>query len=231
MIGSCDHSGLLWGLERLAWNPIHLSRVAIALSAMANEPIAGNWANTPFNSLLSLLRPWWRQTSATDDQRLKLIDFLRRTASDRAWKLMMRCIDTRLLTASANATPKWREDNAGAPTANVNFRVYAHEIALRVLDDANGHLAGEERMDPREKTRSRIPITVRSRVDPVQTWSIRSRPSAPSQRAAAVVWPGVINVLALARRARSTSCCRPSCRPPRRMPDREAHIGICRSIV
>lgn len=139
-MGGCHHSGLLWALERLAWDPTRLARIAATLAAMSEEPIKGHWGNSPFNSLKSLLRPWWPQTTATDEQRLKVIDRLREAANDVAWRLMLACVDNRLASASANAHPHWREDNAGAPSPSVYFRAYAYELVKRVLEDATDRL-------------------------------------------------------------------------------------------
>ena len=139
LAGGCRHASLLWALERLAWNPALLPSVADLLARMADEPLQGNWANTPFNSLLSLLRPWWPQTTATDEQRLALVDRLRSSVAHVAWRLMLSCVDTRGGFASANAQPRWRDDDAGAPGPDLFLAAYAYDLVCRVLDDANGH--------------------------------------------------------------------------------------------
>ncbi|WP_228350962.1 MULTISPECIES: hypothetical protein [Limnobaculum] len=58
----CWHADLLNALEILAWNPRRLLRVATILTTLSALEIKGNWANTPENTLDSLLRPYWPQT-------------------------------------------------------------------------------------------------------------------------------------------------------------------------
>jgi hypothetical protein len=44
-MGQCWHAGLLWALERLAWAPQRLTRIALLLARFAHTEIKGNWGN------------------------------------------------------------------------------------------------------------------------------------------------------------------------------------------
>src|SRR5205807_16058 len=72
--GRCWHSGLLWALEILAWRPQSLTRVVDILVKLTKYPVAGNWMNTPANTLVSIFRSWLPQTAAPLDKRLDLLD-------------------------------------------------------------------------------------------------------------------------------------------------------------
>ena len=97
-----DHparSGILWALERLAWNPQTLMRVVLILARLSEKNIDDNWTNKPINSLSAIFRSWLPQTAAPLDDRIKALEALcqrfpdirladlhpavRRTAADR----------------------------------------------------------------------------------------------------------------------------------------------------
>lgn len=134
------HTDLLWALEVLAWYPARLTRIADILSRLVAVPINGNWGNTPKNTLISLFRPWWPQTTATVEQRVASIDRLLRTRNTVAWNLLSSLIG-RFGFATANASPRWRDDDAGAPSANdaTDSGWYASEIGARLLKYAEDY--------------------------------------------------------------------------------------------
>jgi len=74
--GHCWHSGLLWGLETLAWAPERLARVSLVLARLSKTSIKGNWGNSPQNSLIDIYRTWLPQTAATLEQRIAVLDRL-----------------------------------------------------------------------------------------------------------------------------------------------------------
>jgi hypothetical protein len=138
--GKAWHADLLWALEVLAWYPTRLPRVAEILTRLVSTPIKGNWGNTPRNSLISLFRPWWPQTTATAEQRLASIDRLLLIHNGVTWDLLSSVVESHGF-ATANAAPRWRDDNAGAPSARdgTDFGWYASEIGARLLKNAEDY--------------------------------------------------------------------------------------------
>jgi hypothetical protein len=138
--GKAWHTDLLRALEVLAWYPARLPRVAEILCRLVSTPIKGNWGNTPRNTLISLFRPWWPQTTATAEQRLASIDRLLRIHNRVAWDLLSSVIGSHGF-ATENAAPRWRDDNAGAPSPNdgTDFGWYASEIGARLLKHAEDY--------------------------------------------------------------------------------------------
>jgi hypothetical protein len=112
--GRCWHAGLLWALETLAWAPERLGRVAAILARLAHVRIAGNWGNTPHQSLFALFRSWLPQTAANFEQRLQVLDQLSKTDPDVAFQIFDRLADGGPETALPSARPHWRDDDAGA---------------------------------------------------------------------------------------------------------------------
>ena len=47
-------TGVLWALERLAWNPRYLVRVVALLAELSRTTIDDNWVNRPINSLAAI---------------------------------------------------------------------------------------------------------------------------------------------------------------------------------
>jgi len=135
------HVHLLWALEILAWSPRHLTRVCDALAQLSDAPLKSNLNNRPSNSLQSLLRPWWPQTAASARRRLEVLDRLIEHHEAVAWDQVYDMIPHGSGWASANAKPRWRDYDAGAPRSNdwAEFDVYMPAVGKRVLDLAEGN--------------------------------------------------------------------------------------------
>lgn len=135
------HVNLLWALETLAWAPRHLGRVADILARLCAWPVRGNMVNRPMNTMASLFRPWWPQTTASLQMRLACLD--RVVARYRAigWDLLVALLPSRHLSAIANAKPHWRDDDAGAPgpRQDVGTQECYEQIVERAIAQAQRH--------------------------------------------------------------------------------------------
>lgn len=138
--GRCWHADLLWALEVLAWYPTRLARVAGILAQLTATPIKGNWANTPMRTLVSFFRGWWPQTTATAERRIAVIDRLIQAHDDVAWTLLYSLVPQFGGWASANARPRWRDDDAGGGRGvqSDDFGRYLSDIGRRLIAQANG---------------------------------------------------------------------------------------------
>ncbi|GGY26767.1 hypothetical protein GCM10008098_19770 [Rhodanobacter panaciterrae] len=134
------HTDLLWALEILAWSPRHLGRVAEILAQLDAWPVQHNLMNRPMNTLISLFRPWWPQTTASIEIRLACLDHLLVRHSEVGWNLLVSLLPKHLLSASANAKPHWRDDDAGAPTPSRDISVHEcyEQVAHRAVGQAQG---------------------------------------------------------------------------------------------
>jgi hypothetical protein len=128
--GGCWHADLLWSLELLAWSPRRLVKVASLLAAMSDTPVAGNWANTPMATLVSLFRPWWPQTAADERGRIAAIDRVVERHPEPGWKLLNELGTGGGSTATPNAHPQWRVDDLGH-TRPPGWRSASYERAIR----------------------------------------------------------------------------------------------------
>ncbi|MGV8950187.1 MAG: hypothetical protein ACOH2M_03715 [Cypionkella sp.] len=139
--GRTYHLNLLWALEILGWSPRHVAKVCDVLAQLVDAPIQSNMNNRPSNSLLSLLRPWWPQTTAGAQRRVEALDRLIERHEDVAWMLLFDMLPDGSGWASANAKPRWRDYDAGAPRGSdwAEADIYLPAVGKRVLDAAEGH--------------------------------------------------------------------------------------------
>lgn len=139
--GHTYHVNLLWALEILAWAPRYLPKVCNVLAQLNDAPVKHNMNNRPANSLLALLRPWWPQTTASAQRRLEVLDRLIEHHDDVAWSLMVRMLPSGTSWGTANAKPRWRDYDAGAPRSNEwsEADITLPALDKRVLDAAEGN--------------------------------------------------------------------------------------------
>ena len=102
-------SGLLWALETLAWEPDHLSRVAVILSDIASFDPGGNWANRPANSFTTIFLPWHFQTTAPFEKREAAIKTVIGEHPDVGWKLLLALLPHNHGSTSGCRRPIWRD--------------------------------------------------------------------------------------------------------------------------
>lgn len=108
--GSSPHTGLLWALENLAWTPLYLARVTVALGRLAAHDPGGSLANRPINSLREIFLPWLPHTRANLSQRLQAIDVLAAREPGIAWDLSVRLLPQGLPEHSTRThVPRWRQ--------------------------------------------------------------------------------------------------------------------------
>ena len=104
------HTGLLWALEALSWNRALLPRVSLVLASldekMPKNPKAGN---TPFRSLSQIFMPWFPQTTAPVEERLKVLRMLMQRRPDAGWRLLLALLPNTIATATEIHRPSWRD--------------------------------------------------------------------------------------------------------------------------
>ncbi len=86
------HTGLLWALEGLAWEPEYLFNSALALSKLAHLDPGGRISNRPINSLVEIFKPWHFQTLASFNERMEVVGEITNTVKDVGWTLLLRML-------------------------------------------------------------------------------------------------------------------------------------------
>ena len=107
-------TGILWALERLAWNPRTLMRVVTILAQLSQTKIDDNWVNKPIGSLSAVFRSWMPQTAAPLEDRIKALETLCRRFPDIGWRICIQQFEGRQQIAFPSDRPRWRNDAGGA---------------------------------------------------------------------------------------------------------------------
>ena len=111
---SPSRTGLLWALECLAWEPMRMIRVTQILAKLSQTKINDNWVNKPDTSLKGIFRSWMPQTSASVEQRVKVLEMLARDFPDVTWELALDQIKPGSQIGRHSYRPRWRSDASGA---------------------------------------------------------------------------------------------------------------------
>ena len=114
MFESPVRTGVLWALERLAWNPKHRVRVVLVLADLSRTKIDDNWVNKPISSLAAIFQSWVPQTAAPLDERIRALEVLCKRFPDIGWQICIQQFQAYQPVAFASARPRWRSDAAGA---------------------------------------------------------------------------------------------------------------------
>jgi hypothetical protein len=139
---SSAHPSLLWALEGLAWSTDHLARAALSLARLSRLDPGGKLGNRPSASLRDVLLMWRPGTSATIDERLQVVDLIRRREPDVAWNLILQLIPSGRDSATRTHSPTWRnwrpEEEQRVTYGDLDHAV--RELARRAMEDvgANG---------------------------------------------------------------------------------------------
>jgi len=135
------HTGVLWALEMLAWDPAYLVRVCDILARLAMIDPGGRLTNRPINSLRGILLPWSPNTHAPDSLRLIALEAVERRDPDIGWRLYLSLLPRDHDFNTVTVKPRFREagqDEAVAPT-NESLAEFYIALAGRVFDLARGN--------------------------------------------------------------------------------------------
>ena len=109
---SSPHTGLLWALELIAWDPDYLLTACTALLKLAALDPGGALANRPSRSLRNIFLSWRPATNASLVQRLAVLDSLIAQNEPVAWRLLMSLLPKGFDSAEVGPKPKFREAGA-----------------------------------------------------------------------------------------------------------------------
>ena len=105
--GSNYMTGLLWALERLAWDSRYLVRVCVILGELASRDIGE--ANRSHDSLSKILLPWSPQTTASIEKRKAAVRTLCNESPEIAWKLIIKLLPDQVDSIIESDKPLWRK--------------------------------------------------------------------------------------------------------------------------
>lgn len=112
-VSSPSRAGLLRALERLAWKPDNLPRVAHILARLSSRKIEDNLAIKPENSLQRIFCSWMPQTAAPVEDRMRVLEKLVSRYPEVGWALCIKQFEPGQQIGHYNARPNWRDDASG----------------------------------------------------------------------------------------------------------------------
>lgn len=133
------HTGLLWALETLAWDPQLLPRAALILAKLARLDPGGRLANRPIASLQGIFLCWFPNTNATLTQRLAAVDLILEREPNVGWDLLTTLLPVRHGVGHPTAKPQYRELGSSEREA-VTWRIMGEghrEVTARLLARLN----------------------------------------------------------------------------------------------
>lgn len=131
-------SDLLRAMQSLAWSPKWLSRVTFILARLDTlDPKPPPYGDRTANCLREIYLLWKPQTCATLDQRLRVIDQLRKKNPDAAWKLMLGMLPSEHDSLTPSSKPRWRDFSVDEvePITWSLIRRGAEAVSQRLLQD------------------------------------------------------------------------------------------------
>jgi hypothetical protein len=125
------HTGLLWAMETLAWEPGYLGRVAVILGKLAEIDPGGQLSNRPLNTLKEIFHAWHPGTSANLNQRLEVLDLVLERFDEIGWHLLRGLLPKSSDVASPTHEPQWKDFNRSKKellTNGIVWRAYQNYV-------------------------------------------------------------------------------------------------------
>ena len=134
--GNCYISELLWSLEILAWSPDYLIKSICTLGLLEALPYEEtNWSNTPINSIVSILLPWYPQTLADIEKRKNALKSLKNDNADIFWAVLKKLLPDNTSSTTDNPKPRYMSLSIPEEIKVTNAEVqecYAYLLELAV---------------------------------------------------------------------------------------------------
>ena len=135
------HTGLLWALETLAWDPQYIVDATLTLAKLARVDPGGKLMNRPINSLRDILVAWLPNTNAPLSQRIAALDQIIKLVPEIGWPLVLKLLPGYHEVISPTAEPRYRE--AGASEREIVTYGLVHKTYDQVIERAF-RLAGQD---------------------------------------------------------------------------------------
>lgn len=138
---TAHHVGLLWALERLAWDPTYFRRATLILAAMAELDPGGRVANRPAESLAEIFLLWDPSTNADTTLQKAVLDELVAKYPGVAWALVLRLLPGSRDISSPTSKPILREEGAASRdvVSYADLWIAQRETVQRAIHLASGN--------------------------------------------------------------------------------------------
>lgn len=124
------HTGVLWALETLAWDPTYFRRAVLILAKLASIDPRGELGNRPGRSLAEIFVLWNPNTNASSAQRLSALDEITKAFPAVGWDLVLTLLPSFSGTSVPTARPRLREAGAADRPAVTYAELWANQAAV-----------------------------------------------------------------------------------------------------
>jgi hypothetical protein len=140
------HTGLLWGLENIAWTREYFSRASIILAKLAVIDPGGNLSNRPKNSLIEIFKPWHFQTLASYNDRMEVLSLICKEEPEIAWALLCSMLPDNHSVGMPTHKMRWRlfDEKLEKPiTYDEIWKTHSRvvELLISIFDDSEEKLS------------------------------------------------------------------------------------------
>ncbi len=134
------HTGVLWALETLAWDPTWFRRACLVLASLAAIDPGGRIANRPAHTLVDILLSWMPCTYASPELRLAVLDEIISDYPQVGWELVLKLIPDATTSTSGTSRPRVRGADFPPQPTLTHGDVWAAQRAVseRALALGNG---------------------------------------------------------------------------------------------
>ena len=139
LFSASPYTGLLWALETLAWEPKHLDWASRLLAQLAKMNTSVQ--NGPIDSLTRIFLPWFPQTSASVETRIKVLEHLCKIEPDVTWCLLLTLLPSATTMAFPTSRPEWRDWALNRPKVTNRDRWEVENATADLLIEMAGHNA------------------------------------------------------------------------------------------
>jgi hypothetical protein len=142
IFGGSPHTGLLWSLEVLEWEPKFLGRAALALARLASFDPGGRLCNRPANSLRDVFLSWHPHTNASVTERLTVLSRILRQEPVAGWKLLLALLPKHHDSTSGTYKPTWQHwlNQWIEGVSWDDYREFVIGVADLMITNAAGHI-------------------------------------------------------------------------------------------
>lgn len=130
---SQPQTGLLQALKVLAWNHSLLSRVSRILVKLDELAPRNNSGDSPFKSLVHIFMPWYPQTAASAEERVKVLRRLMEKTPDGGWRLLVDLLPSNRQISVDGPYPLWRDWSLSRPRGTTNVEYWRQVSASAEL--------------------------------------------------------------------------------------------------
>lgn len=121
-------TGLIWGLETLAWSKDYFNKAMLLLAALANRDKGGQWSNRPKYSLTTIILPWLPQTLASPSARKSILELILKKYPNVGWNLLLSVLPTEHSVSDFTRKPAWQDFIPDDWSESVSYQEYYEQI-------------------------------------------------------------------------------------------------------